>query len=487
MRDSLRTLASRTVAVVGDIILDVYIGGEVERISPEAPVPVIRLLSERRVPGGAANVAANVAALGTSVRLIGIAGDDDDFHQLRRALASHANVDIGGVLKTRERPTTTKTRIVGQRQQIARIDREDARPISGQLETDMIGGIKAALAGCDAILISDYGKGVLTDRVLSATIAAARDLRIPVIVDPKRRDLSAYAGAAIVTPNRAELALATGLPTSSDEEIERAARAASAACGASILVTRSEKGMSFVPLAGDVVHLPTAAREVFDVSGAGDTVVAVLGAALAADLPIVEAMQLANQAAGIVVGRFGTAVVTLADLDAAMHALSGAEDVQDGRLLSRDALTAQREHWRQLGLTVGFTNGCFDLLHPGHVSLLAQAAAACDRLIVALNTDASVSRLKGPARPVQSEVARAEVMGALKGVAAVVLFGEDTPLALIEAVRPDVLVKGADYREDQVVGADIVKAGGGRVLLAGLTPGQSTSRLIARSLDGGGR
>jgi D-beta-D-heptose 7-phosphate kinase/D-beta-D-heptose 1-phosphate adenosyltransferase len=281
-----------------------------------------------------------------------------------------------------------------------------------------------------------------------------------------------------LTPNRKELSEATGLPCETDEEAEIAAARARAVCGANILLTRSEKGMSYFSDDGPPLHLATVAQDVFDVSGAGDTVVAVLAASLAAQIPFADAMRMANHAAGIVVAKFGTASVTREELAAALSAEHTSPLVEDGRCVDREGAIALRWSWAREKLTVGFANGCFDLLHPGHVSLLRQAAACCDRLIVALNSDESVRRLKGPHRPVQNEVARAQVMGAIKGVSAVTIFSEETPLELIKALRPDVLIKGADYTEDRVVGADIVKARGGRVLLAELAPGQSTTKLV---------
>jgi D-beta-D-heptose 7-phosphate kinase / D-beta-D-heptose 1-phosphate adenosyltransferase len=472
--------AAARVAVVGDLMLDVYIEGEVHRVSPEAPVPVVRLTSERAVPGGAANVAANIASLGGTVTLVGVAGRDSAFAQLSEELQRVGRVDLSTTVFDDSRGTTTKTRLLGHRQQIARIDRETLRPIAPEIETQLIERACTAIDGCDIVILSDYGKGVLTDKVLQRTLAYAQAVGKRVLVDPKRRDLSAYRGASIITPNRAELALATGQPCETDEEAEEAARLAHEICGADVLLTRSEKGMSYFARSGDSLHFATIAREVFDVSGAGDTVVAVLGAALAAGFPLVEAMKASNHAAGLVVAKVGTATVSCEELVMALHGGAQALDVEDGRLVTLDELTRIRAFWRANGLTVGVANGCFDLIHPGHVSLIRQAAAASDRLVMALNTDASVRRLKGPTRPVQTETARAEVMGALKGVAAVVLFDEDTPYDLIKALQPDVLVKGADYTEELVVGADIVRARGGTVLLAALTPGQSTTRLISQ-------
>ena len=479
MRHMFEDLARTRVAVIGDLMLDVYLQGEVERISPEAPVPVVRLASERAVAGGAANVAANVAHLGGRVDLVGAAGPDEGFATLSRLLDAHGGIARGRVVVDARCRTTRKTRLLGHNQQIARIDHEDRGPLPAEVDARVADRAAEAVAEADIAILSDYGKGVVSDRVLAAVFARAAGAGRRVIVDPKRRDLSAYRGASIVTPNRAELALATGHPCETDAEARAAAAIAQDMCGADILLTRSEKGMSYFPASGEPLHLPTVAQEVFDVSGAGDTVVGTLGLCLAAGMPIADAMRAANHAAGIVVGKVGTALVSREELLADLAA-DGREDVEDGRLIDRDALMALRAVWRRRGLSVGLTNGCFDLVHPGHASLIRQAAGACDRLVMALNTDASVRRLKGPSRPLQGEDGRAEVVGAMKGVACVVLFDEDTPLDLIAALQPDLLVKGADYTEETVVGADLVRAAGGRVMLARLTPGQSTSRLAAR-------
>lgn len=468
---------TRRVAVIGDLMLDCYLSGEVSRISPEAPVPVMRATSEKSVAGGAANVAANLAALGLAVNLVGLTGQDDAREELIRCLGPL--VDSAGLVASPKRRTTKKLRVIGAHQQIVRVDHEDVEPHDDEMQAACIAAAQAAIDGADVVVISDYNKGVCSDRLLRAVIDHAAATAKKVLVDPKRRDLAVYSGATLLTPNRKELTDATGLPCESDEQAAAAVAAAQAVCGADILLTRSEKGMSLFPLDGEPLHLATVAQDVFDVSGAGDTVMAVLAAAIAAEVPMPDAMRMANHAAGIVVSKMGTATVTRDELYSSIAAEHVSPSIADGRLLDRDGLVALRHAWAKERLTVGLANGCFDLIHPGHVSLIRQAAESCDRLVMALNTDASVKRLKGPTRPIQDEQARAEVMGAIKGVAAVVLFDEDTPLELIQALQPDVLIKGSDYTVDRVVGADIVQAAGGRVVLADLSPGQSTSRLVA--------
>jgi D-beta-D-heptose 7-phosphate kinase/D-beta-D-heptose 1-phosphate adenosyltransferase len=472
-------LSDRRVAVIGDVMLDCYMSGTVSRISPEAPVPVMRVTEERAVPGGAANVAANLASLGLGVNLVGLAGEDGARDELINLLGAMGDIDCSGIAAVAGRRTTRKLRVIGAHQQIVRVDHEDVFPCSAEIESGFLDVIGSAIDAADIVILSDYGKGVCSDRAIRTVIERAEAAGKKVLVDPKRLDLTVYRGAFVLTPNRKELSDATGLPCETDEEAAQAAGRAQEMCGAHILLTRSEKGMSFFPVDGAPMHVATVAQDVFDVSGAGDTVVAVLAAALAADMPMRDAMRMANHAAGIVVSKLGTASVTREELAAALLAESTTSDINDGRLLDRDAMVALRWAWAKEKLTVGIANGCFDLIHPGHISLIAQAAASCDRLIMALNSDASVQRLKGPSRPIQDEQARAAVIGAIKGVAAVVLFGEDTPLELIKALEPDVLIKGADYTVDRVVGADIVQKRGGRVVLAELREGQSTSRIVA--------
>ena len=469
-------LEDRTVAVIGDLMLDRYLRGDIDRISPEAPVPVVQRRSEWHVPGGAANVARNLASLGARVNVVGVTGADEARGLLIAALGQHGTVSDEGILVDAGRPTTQKLRIMSAHQQIARVDVEEIVPLAADLEGRLIAAATRAIEAADVVVLSDYGKGALTDGVLRAAIGAAQRAGKTVLVDPKRKDWGIYRGASLITPNRRELSDATRLSCESDAEAEAAAADAHRQCDADILLTRSNKGMSLFRAGQPPAHVPTIAQDVFDVSGAGDTVIAVLAAALAVGTDMLDAVRLANHAAGIVVAKLGTATITRDELAASLAALH-AFDV-DGPCVSLDEASVLRRTWKRQGLTVGVTNGCFDLLHPGHVSLIRQAAATCDRLIVAINSDASVARLKGPARPVQDESARAAVIGALKGVSAVVVFAEDTPLELLRELEPDVLIKGADYAESEVVGADLVKARGGRIVLAALVPGRSTTALL---------
>ena len=475
MHDQFGALDDIRVAVVGDLMLDRYIGGSVGRISPEAPVPVLHVDSERLVPGGAANVAANLAALGIGVRLVGVVGDDDARGQLMAALAACGSIDSSGIVVAGDRQTTQKLRVIGEHQQIVRIDWEDRAVLSASLEEQCIAAGRAAIDDCALLIISDYNKGMCSDAVLRALIDHAVAQGKPITVDPKRNDFSVYRGATLLTPNRRELTGATGMPCESDDEAALAVEAAQSTCDASILLTRSEKGMSLYPLGGAASHLPTVAQKVFDVSGAGDTVIAVMAATMASGFAVEDQLRMANHAAGLVVSKLGTATVSRQELATAIADPSPSH----GNLVRTwEQMAVQRAAWEAEKLSVGFTNGCFDLLHPGHISLLEQASSHCDRLIVGLNTDASVRRLKGSSRPIMDEDARARVLSALRMVSAVVLFDDNTPLEIITALQPDLLVKGSDYAEDAVVGWDVVKARGGRLLLATLEPDRSTTKLV---------
>jgi D-beta-D-heptose 7-phosphate kinase/D-beta-D-heptose 1-phosphate adenosyltransferase len=476
--DLLATFHSARVLVFGDVMLDRFVHGSVERISPEAPIPVMSVERTLDMLGGAANVARNVATLGGTALLVGVIGEDANAQALRAQLSLIPTVHTG-LIGDATRPTTVKTRHIADRQQILRSDVESRSPLSDDVAEQVLAQYRSLLAAADAVIISDYAKGVLTDAVTAAAISAARAAGKAVLVDPKSKSFAKYRGASVLTPNRHELETACGHECSSDEQVVAGAHAvlASAQCDA-IVVTRGKAGMSIVRRDGSAEHIRTVAREVYDVSGAGDTAVATLGLSLAHGADIAHAAQLANAAAGVVVGKYGTASVTAGEVIARLGLAE--EGQMSSKHFSLDSVQQQVTRWREIGLRIAFTNGCFDLLHPGHVSLLNQAKKSADRLIVGLNSDLSVRRLKGPDRPVQGEVARATVLASLKAVDAVVIFGEDTPLELIDALAPDVLVKGADYSVEGVVGAELVQRRGGKVLLAELVPTHSTSSTIAR-------
>ena len=466
------------VLVIGDVILDRYRIGEALRLSPEAPIPVLRPTRQHDTPGGAANVAMNIAALGGRAVLAGVIGGDDPGAAVTRLLREAGRVE-DALIVVPGRPTTAKTRFIAGSQQLLRLDEETTAPLDEAAAAALLARIEAALAGIDVVILSDYAKGVLCDAVLGPLLDRIAAHGKPVIADPKRLDFRAYRGVTVLTPNEHEVRAATHIDASHDAEAGRAGRAAlEATGGGAVLVTRSAEGLTLVRRGLPVLHLPARARAVADVSGAGDTLVAALAVALAAGASLPAAAMLANVTAGISVGKQGTATVTRAELLNALHA--GGLASTDRKVLGLEDARDQVAAWRSGGLKVGFANGCFDLIHPGHVHLLAQARAGCDRLIVALNTDASVRRLKGASRPVQNEDARAIVMASLSPVDMVVLFDEDTPLEMIRALRPDVLIKGSDYTVDQVVGGDLVLGWGGRVMLADLREGHSTTRTIRR-------
>jgi D-beta-D-heptose 7-phosphate kinase/D-beta-D-heptose 1-phosphate adenosyltransferase len=470
--------SNATILCLGDVMLDRFAYCETERISPEAPVPVLLLKHTQSMLGGAGNVARNIAALGGKAVLMGLLGCDAAGAEAEALIGATPGL-VNRAVTSGHRPTICKTRYLAANQQIVRIDEESPRPLEAEEEKALIGAAERAIAEVDAVILSDYGKSVLATSVIEAVIARARTLGRPVYVDPKNDDFGRYRGAACITPNQKELALASRMPVATDAEIIAAATKVMREAGtAAILATRSEKGMALVEASGDV-HLEGAkAREVYDVSGAGDTVIAVLALACASGYPMPQAMHLANAAAGIVVSKLGTATV---ELDELMLELS--RDVRDkgwhhAKYYSGTEAETLVRRWKNHGLSVGFTNGCFDIVHAGHVSLLAAARAQCDRLIVALNSDDGVRRLKGPQRPLNGLADRSAVIAAVESVDAVISFDEDTPLDLITRLKPDVLVKGGDYTVETVVGAAEVQAAGGRVLLINLVEGRSTTRLI---------
>lgn len=472
----LTALSGARVLCVGDVMLDRYVYGHVTRISPEAPIPVFATGHAKLMPGGAGNVARNILDLGGHCTLVTLTGNDATATDLKTLLERDGQDLHYHPVVDPARRTPLKTRYIAGQQQVLRADDESTTPAASTMEQAIIDKTFAHLPEAGAVILSDYGKGCLTDTVCQAVIAAASARNIPVFVDPKGHNYTRYTGATAVTPNRAELAEASRMPTVTDAEVTAASRTLLEFFQFhAVIATRSEKGMSIV--ARDTVrHLPTEALEVYDVSGAGDTVVAALALATAAGADLALAGHLANVAAGVVVGKQGTATATPAEIRRALRRNSW--QARDSKVCDLPDALEQVRHWRQEGLRIGFTNGCFDLLHAGHVSLLSQSRAKCDRLVVGLNTDASIQRLKGPTRPVNPLAQRSTVLAALADVDLVIPFEEDTPIHLIDAIRPDLLVKGADYTMDRVVGADIVRTYGGEVMLATLIDGLSTTRLL---------
>jgi D-beta-D-heptose 7-phosphate kinase/D-beta-D-heptose 1-phosphate adenosyltransferase len=467
----------KQVLVIGDLMLDRYIWGDVERISPEAPVPVVRVAHQREQPGGAGNVAMNIVGLGGKATLLGFRGDDADGLSLEKAL-QQAGIAPQAIMVA-SHPTTAKLRVVGGKQQMLRLDTERTEGYPAEAYAALIAKIQAAVAGADAVVLSDYAKGVLTEEVCQQAIAMARRRGIPVLVDPKQRSFARYRGATTICPNLNELSVATGISHRDLAAILQAGqKMVQDLALESLIATMSEKGIAL--LRGDSKFIaPALAQQVFDVSGAGDTVIATLAMAMAGNLEMEVAVQLANVAAGIAVSKVGTVPV---DRDELLNSLMPEIELRaEEKVLSLDALRGRAAAWRSAGQQIVFTNGCFDLLHLGHITLLEDARREGDRLVVAINSDASVSGLKGPSRPIVGERERGRILAALAAVDAVVVFDDPTPLRVIEALRPNVIVKGGDYSEDTVVGAREVRSWGGRVKIVPIVEGFSTTKLIAKA------
>ena len=480
--DHLLQFKGQTVLCIGDLMLDEFHYGAVERISPEAATPVIAVERCETMVGAAGNVARNIAGLGARCALVGVRGDDEAGRLLMQRFAGDPNIETLLVVDP-SRPTTRKMRFVSERHSthLLRADWEKSARIGVELQEAVTRSALAALPRVQSVVLSDYAKGVLAPGVIETVIAAAAQRGTPVIVDPKGTDYSIYRGATLITPNRKELADATRRPVATIEQVVAAATEllGSVECNA-VLVTLNEDGMMLLVRGEEPVLVPAYPVKVRDVSGAGDTVVATLSVMLAAGIDLETSMRAANAAASVVVGKRGIATVSAAELRSRI--LPAASLASEEKIIYDRAMLDERvTELRRSGVRIGFTNGCFDLLHPGHVRLLTKARGACDHLIVGLNSDASVARLKGAGRPVQDQHARAEVLSALEAVDAVVIFDEDTPIELIRRVRPKVLVKGADYSIDQVVGRELVEADGGEVVLVELAPGHSTSALVQRS------
>lgn len=485
---SLKHLAGRLgrtrVLVVGDLMLDCYYWGDVGRISPEAPVPVVKVNEKTYRLGGAGNVAANLSGLGCVATLIGLTGQDTASGQLRELLASFEIQDR--CLVDASRPTITKTRVMASKQQVVRLDEEDGRDMDPRMSERVLAELDAMLPSVNAVVLSDYGKGMFNSpSFVQAMIRSCREMEVPVFIDPKGRAWERYAGATCITPNTAELELVTGGVLKEEGELAPVARDLRRRLSLDwLLVTRGPKGMALFGDNGPPVKISARAREVFDVSGAGDTVIATLAACVGAGTDFAEAASVANTAAGIVVGKLGTERVRWFELETALAEASYRRPSSTFWKVADVREASERvSRWRQEEQCIVFTNGCFDLLHPGHVSLIHQARHLGERLIIGLNTDASIVRLKGEQRPILPGEDRAAILSALEDVDMVVFFDEDTPLNLIEKLKPDILVKGADYRVEDVVGREVVESYGGQVRLVEILKGHSTTA-IARKLTG---
>lgn len=462
------------IVVVGDVMLDQYVWGDVDRISPEAPVPVVKVDKRTTSLGGAGNVVMNLKGLQCGHRLIALRGLDANGNHLNSILEKEA-IDHR-LITTQSHPTTTKTRVLGRGQQLLRLDEERTSEIDHETADKLMHAVDACLDRADAFIISDYGKGVFKSDVAQSIIHRCQSRGIPVFIDPKGRDWERYRGATCVTPNTAEFNLISPFPEYDDALLEKQARAVVKRFNLQhVLMTRGARGMSLFSKKLDTVHISTEAREVFDVSGAGDTVIATLAAGHGSGMDLPDAARLANTAAGIVVGKISTQPVIASELK---QTLSSRTLTNASKCVEINRAADLVKAWRKQGQRVVFTNGCFDILHVGHIKLLHAAAAYGDRLIIGLNSDSSVKHLKGESRPVVPENERAALLASIRGVDLVVLFDEETPIELIRRLTPDVLVKGGDYVPATVVGHDIVEQTGGRVVIVPLVDGVSTTKVI---------
>jgi D-beta-D-heptose 7-phosphate kinase/D-beta-D-heptose 1-phosphate adenosyltransferase len=474
------SIAETKVLVVGDLILDKYIWGKTSRISPEAPVQVVEVESDELRLGGAGNVVNNLLALGCQVAVASVVGEDEDGQKLL-SLMDKSGLDVSGIQLSTQRTTSRKSRVLASHQQMLRIDRESTAEISSAEQDSLFDFIRQQLAEVSAVILSDYLKGVLAPELLKRVIELCRTAEVPVVVDPKGADFARYRGATLLTPNRREAEVATGIVISDQESLLRAGEVLLKEQQLEALVlTRSEEGMSLFSADGSVEHLPTEAREVFDVSGAGDTVVAVIGAALAVGASLADAGRLANLAAGLVVAKLGTSTVAAPEVIADF---SRRNSLSDGKILPRRELSSLLDAIRATGKTIVFTNGCFDLLHAGHVKYLQQARELGDLLVLGLNSDSSIRRLKGEKRPLLEETERAQILAALDCIDYLTIFDEDTPLELLQQLRPQILVKGGDYIPEEVVGKELVESYGGRVELIQFVDGKSTTNIIDKVLS----
>lgn len=467
------------ILCLGDVMLDRYVYGSVERISPEAPVPVFHIQRQIQMLGGVGNVVRNIAALGGQTRLISVVGQDETAETIRQECAKLSGLTAELVGET-GRKSTLKTRFVSSGHQMLRADDEDASPLLPETEEKIFQLFDKIIKDYDVVVVSDYGKGFFSKALTQKILTYAKECKVPTVVDPKARDFSKYANAFIITPNFKEFTSACGNDPKTDDEIALSAQNLGERCSIeNFLITRSQDGMSLCQKGQLPVHIPTQAREVFDVSGAGDTVVATLALGIASHTSLEHAARLANISAGVVVAKIGTATLTQDELIQAIENQGPTFDTAE--IVSWERAQERVLEWHRQGFKVGFTNGCYDILHTGHLSLLKQSKEACDKLIVAVNSDASVKRLKGDSRPINIQDHRAQMLAALHVVDMVVIFEQDTPLELLTFIKPDVLIKGADYSLDQVVGAREVQSWGGKVVLADLVPGQSTTNILKRA------
>ena len=497
LKNIINSIKKAPVLVIGDIMLDKFIYGNVDRISPESPVPVLSIKREDEMLGGAGNALANLAGLQTNPNIISVIGDDDAGEAIKSRLKL-LGVDDSHLVIEKNRPTTVKTRYLAGHQQLLRTDFEHKTPITEQTANTVLENAKSIISKVKAVILSDYGKGLLSRDLIAQIIELANTSDIPVIVDPKGQDFSIYKGATAITPNKKELSEATqGHAVSNDSEVIEAANSLIENCGIkAVVATRSKDGMSVIEAGKDPAHFRSADIEVYDVSGAGDSVIATIASSIAAGATLQEAASLANLAGSIVVTKVGTAPIRLDEISEAIdsdigdvlikHYAKSKTLLRQADCLEWDAAAERVKRWKAQGLKVGFTNGCFDVLHSGHVRYLAQAREMCDRLVVGLNADSSVKILKGPTRPIHDEDSRADVLGALSSVDLVVFFGakeegdDNTAIELLKTIKPDFYVKGGDYTVDQIPEAPTVQAYGGEVRVMSEYEGHSTTNSVAR-------
>lgn len=482
MRESLiarlESIRNPAILVVGDLMLDLYVWGSVDRISPEAPVQVLKVESEEARPGGAGNVASNLAALGATVTCCGIVGADSKGRSLCRLL-SKQKIDISGIIEDKTRPTTVKTRMIAHSQQLLRVDREKALPPSGSLRSKMLKHITRIIGSCDAVIVSDYGKGTLSDESISEILSVCKKENKPVLIDPARqRNVAVYKGCTVLKPNLAEARSASGIEITDGVSLEKATRKLLNLTKAEhLVITQGAEGMTIFRKGARAVQVAGLSRPVYDITGAGDTVISLLAYVLAGGGTIEEAAELANVAGSLAVGKIGAVPVTRAEL---IREMLGLHHIESHKVKTFDEIVSVCRESRRRKQTIVFTNGCFDLLHVGHIKLFQFAKNNGKILIVGLNSDASVRKLKGQGRPILNQKERSYILSALEQVDYIVIFGETTPLKLIKAIKPDVLVKGADYTPGTVVGRDLVESYGGRVALAPLVEGVSSSGILSR-------
>ena len=468
---SISCVSKPRILVVGDVMLDHYLWGKCERISPEAPVQVVDIQRESTVLGGAGNVASNLISLGSHVSVISVVGDDSNGKELLDVLYSQG-ASIQGIVVQEGRKTSKKSRVIASHQQVVRYDSESKEYITSSCEEELLVRFNDSLTSVDLVILSDYGKGVLTPYVTREIIAFAKKQHIPILVDPKGVDYSKYSGATLITPNKKEASIATKIEIIDDASLQKAGYFLKESLGLEYaIITLSEDGIAV--FGRDFIKMPTVAREVYDVTGAGDTVLAALGYALASGASIQEAASFANSAAAVVVGKLGSATVTLDEVDAYEHSLRAA--TAESKIKTKQEMVHLLQTKKNQKIV--FTNGCFDILHVGHVKYLEVAKSFGDMLIVGLNADNSIKRLKGESRPINPLEDRAYILASLESVSYVVPFEEDTPFDLISAIKPDILVKGADYEGKVVVGSDIAK----EVRLVQFVEGKSTTKIIERA------